>query len=236
MINNNCFSDRYNRNFKSLTQKDQEKLGRSKVCIIGLGGLGGGVMEMLARIGIGNLKGIDNDTFDSTNLNRQLFSQENLLDTSKARAAEERIKSINSQIKISCSEILLTEQNAYELIKDSDIVIDCLDSISTRFLLQRAAKKACIPLVSGAIAGRSGQVSVIFPQDKGFELIYGKKSRDNDKGVENELGNLSFCAFFISSIQTSECIKVLLKKGDILRNKLLIVDLLTNSFEIIKLN
>lgn len=236
MTDNNFLNDRYNRNFKSLTQIEQEELGKAKVFIIGLGGLGGGVMEMLARIGVGNLKGVDNDFFDSTNLNRQLFSQEKLLGTSKAKAAEKRIKSINSQIKINCIESLLTEENAYDLIKGSDIVMDCLDSINTRFVLQKAAKKACIPIVSGAIAGRSGQVSVIFPEDKGFESIYGRKSLENDKGVENELGNLSFCAFFISSIQTSECIKVLLKKGDILRNKLLIVDLFTNSFEIINLN
>ncbi|MCK5310881.1 MAG: ThiF family adenylyltransferase, partial [Desulfobacteraceae bacterium] len=130
---------------------------------------------------------------------------------------------------------LLTKTNAYDLIKDSDVVIDCLDSINTRFILQDAAKKASIPLVSGAIAGASGQVSVIFPQDRGFELIYGKKGRENSKGIENELGNLSFCAFFISSIQVSECIKILLKKKNILRNKLLVADLNSNAFEIVDL-
>ena len=236
MTGNSLLTNRYSRNFKSLTQTEQKILGKSKVCIIGLGGLGGCVMEMLARIGVGTIKGMDNDTFDSTNLNRQLFSKEDLLGKSKAEAAEKRIKSINSQIKINCKKELLTKENAYELIKDSDIVIDCLDSIQTRFVLQNATKKASIPLVTGAIAGASGQVSVIFPSDKGFELIYGKKGRDNSKGIENELGNLAFCAFFISSVQVSECIKVLLKKGNILRNKLLIVDLFSNSFEIIKLN
>jgi len=235
MTQNNTLNNRYNRNFKSLTQTEQDILSKSKVCIIGLGGLGGCVMEMLARIGIGTLKGMDNDIFDSTNLNRQLFSQENLLGKSKAVAAEKRIKSINSQININCINKRLTKENAYESIKNFDIVIDCLDSIQTRFVLQDAAKKASLPLVSGAIAGTSGQVSVIFPQDKGFELIYGKKGREICKGIENELGNLAYCAFFISSVQVSECIKVLLKKGDILRNKLLIVDLLSNSFETIKL-
>jgi molybdopterin/thiamine biosynthesis adenylyltransferase len=210
-------------------------LSKSKVSIIGLGGLGGCVMEMLARIGIGNLKGMDNDIFDSTNLNRQLFSQENLLGKSKAKEAEKRIKLINSQITVNCFNELLTKENAYDAIKNSDVVMDCLDSIQTRFILQDAAKKACLPLVTGAIAGTSGQVSVIFPEDKGFELIYGKKGRENSTGIENELGNLSFCAFHIASIQASECIKVLLKKGDILKNKLLMVDLLSNSFETVEL-
>lgn len=236
MDNNNFFENRYNRNFNTLTKTDQKKLNKSNVTIIGLGGLGGNVMEMLARIGIGNLKGIDNDKFDVTNLNRQIFSRENLIGRSKAVSAENHIKSINSQINIKCLDTLLTKQNAYDLIKDSDVVMDCLDSIHARFILQDAAKKASIPFVSGAIAGTSGQVSVIFPQDKGFELIYGKKSREHSKGIENELGNISFCACFIASIQTSECIKVLLKKNNILRNKLLLADLNTNLFEIIKLN
>ena len=95
MNKNTLLSDRYTRNFKSLTLKDQDKLSESKVCIIGLGGLGGCVMEMLSRIGIGNLTGIDNDNFDSTNLNRQLFCQEHLIGTSKADAALNRINSIN---------------------------------------------------------------------------------------------------------------------------------------------
>ena len=235
MTDDSLLNNRYNRNFKSLTLNEQETLAKSRVCIIGLGGLGGCVMEMLARIGIGTLKGMDSDIFEVSNLNRQLFSQENLIGKSKAESAEKRIKSINSQIKINCSKKRLTEENAYESIKDSDIVIDCLDSIKTRFLLQDATKKANIPLVSGAIGGVSGQVSVIFPEDKGFELIYGKKGRESSKGIENELGNLPYCAFFISSVQVSECIKVLLKKGDILRNKLFIADLFSNSFEIIKL-
>ncbi len=235
VIDNNLFEMRYSRNFKALTKEEQHTLNNSKVSVIGLGGLGGAVLEMLARIGIGNIKGVDNDKFDSSNLNRQLFSREDLLGTSKAQAAQDRIKLINSQIVIDCKEEFLTEKNAYDLIKESDVVIDCLDSIKTRFVLQTATKKAGIPLVSGAIAGAAGQVTVIFPDDKGFELIYGKKSIENSKGIENKLGNLSFCAFCISSMQVSECIKVLLKKRDILKNKLLVIDLFSNSFEIVNL-
>ena len=190
---------------------------------------------MLARIGVGNIKGFDPDVFDASNLNRQLVSQENFLGKSKAEQAKKRIQAINSQINIDCYNKLLTKENAFSLIKDADVVVDCLDSIKTRFVIEDVSKKSGIPLVSGAIAGRSGQVSVIFPQDKGFELIYGRKSRKKSQGQENELGNLSFCAFFIASIQASECIKVILGNGDILRNKLLIADLYSNSFETIDL-
>ncbi len=226
---------RYTRNFKTFTENDQKMVQRSKVTVTGLGGLGGAVLEMLARTGVGNLKGIDNDVFDVTNLNRQLFCNENLIGESKAVAALNRIKSINSNISINCVNEFLTEDNAVSLVNGSDLIIDCLDSIKTRFILESAAKELKIPLVTGAIAGTSGQVSVIFPEDKGFELIYGKKGKKNSQGIENKLGNLSFSAFFIASVQVSECIKIILKKKNILRNKLLIVDLFSNVFEIIKL-
>jgi len=231
----NSFSDRYKRNQNLLNQNQQDKLFKSKVCIIGLGGLGGCVVEMLARIGIGNLKGYDSDTFDSTNLNRQLYSQENLLGVSKAEATSERIKLINSQIQFKFLDTLLTNKNAYDLIKGSDVVMDCLDSIETRFVLEAASKKANIPLVSGAIAGVSGQVTVIFPEDKGFELIYGGKKRSSNHGIEKELGNLCYSAFLISSIQVSQCINILLNQNNILRNQLFVADLSSNFFEIIDL-
>ena len=76
---------------------------------------------------------------------------------------------------------------------------------------------------------------IFFPEDPGYDLIYGKKSRNRSHGVETETGNISYCAMLIASIQASECIKILLDRGDILRNKVMIIDLWTNTFEIIKL-
>ncbi len=233
---NTILDNRYIRNFKSLTKSDQKKLNQSRISIIGLGGLGGCVLEMLARIGIGHICAIDHDTFDASNLNRQILSQESLIGISKTNAAIKHIKSINSQINIKCINKCLNKDNAHDLIKGSNIVIDCLDSIKTRFVLQEACKKVSIPLVSGAIEGASGQVSVIFPQDKGFELIYGdKKTLTKKTNNGNDLGNLSFCVFFISSLQVSECIKIILKRKHILRNKLFVADLWTNSFDIVNL-
>ncbi|MBF0469209.1 MAG: ThiF family adenylyltransferase, partial [Desulfamplus sp.] len=116
-----------------------------------------------------------------------------------------------------------------------DVVVDCLDSIDDRFMIQKAARKASIPLVSGAIAGTSGQVTTIFPQDKGFELIYGNNYEKNLKGIETRVGNLSFCALFVASIQASEVIKLLLNRGEVLRNKIFIADLMSNSYEIMDL-
>jgi len=122
-----------------------------------------------------------------------------------------------------------------EQLKDVDVAMDCLDSIDTRFMLQDAAKQASVPIVSGAIAGVTGQVTTIFPEDMGYDLIYGQKSRKRNKGVETRTGNIAYCALFVAALQSSECVKVLLNRGDILRNKLLIAELWSNLFDVVDL-
>jgi molybdopterin/thiamine biosynthesis adenylyltransferase len=232
MIPMSIETERYSRNFDTLTRPQQAQLASSRVAVLGLGGLGGGVSEMLARTGVGHLTLIDGDVFEPSNLNRQLFCTEEVLGISKALAAEKRIRAVNSQVKITAVHQYADDDTFYDLIKDCDLVVDCLDSIPARFMLEHAAKKAQIPLVAGAIAGVTGQVTVIFPQDKGYELIYGKKEHLPAKGIESRTGNISYCALMISALQASECIKVLLDRGDILRNKLLIMELWSNSFEV----
>lgn len=230
------FSDRYDRNLDTLSHENQKKLGKSKALVLGLGGLGGGVCEMLARTGVGHLMVVDGDSFESSNLNRQLLSQESLIGESKARAAENRIRAINSDIRVTRIIKTLDESNLYETIKGQDVVVDCLDSIQTRFKLQAAAKKASVPIVSGAIAGVTGQVTTIFPGDKGYALIYGDENQARATGVETRTGNISYCAMLVAAIQSSECIKVLLNRGDILQNKLLIAELWSNTFEVLALD
>ncbi|SDT94044.1 HesA/MoeB/ThiF family protein [Desulfobacula phenolica] len=226
---------RYDRNFNTLTREEQTKLGNSKVVVIGLGGLGGGVCEMLARVGVGHLTLIDGDSFEASNLNRQLLSEEHLIGIPKAEAAKARVNSVNSEVIVTHRVEYVDESNLYETIKESDVVMDCLDSIDTRFKLQDAAKKASVPIVSGAIAGVTGQMTTIFPEDMGYELIYGKKSREQSKGVELRTGNMAYCALFVAALQSSECVKILLDRGDLLRNKLLIAELWTNTFEVMEL-
>lgn len=226
---------RYDRNFNTLSQMEQKKLADSKVAVLGLGGLGGSVTEMLARVGVGHLTLIDGDFFEASNLNRQILSRENLIGVSKAQAAKDRVNSINSEVSVKHLNKYLDESNLYEQIRDADLAVDCLDSIDSRFNLQKAGRKAEIPIVSGAIAGVTGQVTTIFPQDRGYELIYGKKAESQSKGVETKTGNISYCALFVASVQSSECLKILLNRGNVLKNKLLIAELWSNTFDIVDL-
>ena len=226
---------RYARNFQSISLEEQESLASARVCVVGLGGLGGGVVEMLTRIGVGTLDLVDGDCFDETNLNRQLLSSEKDLGVPKAQVARERVVAINSTVNVNAFNAFLNRENAQEIMGNAQVVVDCLDSIAHRFLLQELAQTQNIPLVSGAIAGTAGQVTVIYPGDLGFQLIYGDSDDNKGSGIEQQLGNLAHCALLVASLQSSEVIKVLLGWGEILRNRLLICDLMTNSFEVMQL-
>jgi molybdopterin-synthase adenylyltransferase len=227
--------DRYVRNMKTLSPKDQITLLKSRVCVVGLGGLGGVLVEILARIGIGNLNLIDGDTFEDSNLNRQFLSSHALLKTNKTKAAEKRINEINPSIAVQCHFEYLNESNAERLVKNSHVVVDCLDNIPSRFLLEKTSKKIGVPLVSAAVAGVSGHLTSIFPEDKGLRLIYGNAETLTQKGAEVSLGTLPQAVTLIAATEASEVIKIILGKGLLLRNKLFVVDLMDNTLDVLSL-
>ncbi len=221
---------------QTLSITDQISLLKATVCIVGLGGLGGTVTELLARLGIGTLTLVDGDTFDDSNLNRQILSTQQLLATSKATAAATRVKAINASVEITaCAEFIDTD-SARQLINDTDVVVDCLDDIKTRFILEDAARDAVIPMVSAAVAGHIGQITTIFPEDTGLRLIYGEPgSAIAAKGAETLLGTPPYTVTMAASLEVSQITKVLLKQKGILRNQLLFFDLDQNTFEILQL-
>lgn len=224
--------ERYNRNMNTLSPEENGKLKDFKVCVIGCGGLGGYVIELLGRLGIGSITAVDGDVFDVTNLNRQLLSSENLIGESKSMAAKQRMSSINSEVNLNPIHTFVTEENCDEIIKGHDIVVDALDNMDSRRLLERHCEKQNLPLIHGAIAGWYGQVSTILPGDRTLEKIYPK---DANKGAEVELGNPSFTPALVASIEVAEVIKVLLKKDQLLHQKLLTIDLLSHDYEIYNL-
>jgi len=214
-----------------LSNEDITKLNNSKVCVVGCGGLGGYIIEMLARIGIGEITIVDGDVFSDNNLNRQLMAKENNLGKSKVEEAKKRVEVINSTIKINMLNQYIDLDNAKEILEGHEIVIDALDNIDTRIMLQKEAIKLNLPYIYGAIAGWYGQVSTIFPEDNTFDYIYKAKI---EKGKEKELGNPSFTPAIVAGVEVSETIKVLLNKGECLRKKILYIDLLNNEYEIIE--
>jgi len=235
-LEHDIIPERYLRNLNILSPADQVGLLQSRACIVGLGGLGGYVTETLARLGVGALTVVDGDCFDETNLNRQLFSSEHNLSQTKTAAAVERILTINSALYVQDYNELMDTENVARLLEQADIAVDCLDNIHSRFVLQKAAKEAGIPMVSAAVAGFSGQVLTIFPEDPGLEQVYGPPGpHAADKGAETTLGNLGCTVSLVASLQCTEVVKILLKKDSDLRNQLLIIDLSDYTFEKIHL-
>jgi molybdopterin/thiamine biosynthesis adenylyltransferase len=235
-LENNIIPERFTRNLNTYTLTDQARLLKSKVAIIGLGGLGGTVTECLSRAGVGNLILVDHDEFEDHNLNRQLVCTQDLLGRSKARSAAERVLRVNNSVFVEAHREELTADNADRIINDCDTVIDCLDSIESRFVLESAAKQAGVPLVSAAVAGLGGQVTTIFPQDKGLELIYGPpKEIKNPKGAETTLGCLPQSVILTAAAQSAEAINVLFGQP-VLRDRILMIDVATHTYEVLKLN
>jgi len=219
--------ERYSRNFESLSFKDMEILHSKKVCVVGCGGLGGHIIETLARIGVLHLTVVDSDVFDESNLNRQLFCTEDTIGLHKTESVKRRIAHVNSSTQVDTINTKLEEGNAQEIITGHDLVMDALDSVSARLVLVEACKQADIPLIHGAIAGWQGQVATIFPGDDTLSMLYAGSS---DGGAWTKLGNLPFTASAVAAIQSAEAIKILTEKEAVLRNKLLLVDLLNIEF------
>ena len=222
-------TERYERNIGALTQAEQELLLTKRVVVVGCGGLGCYAAEFLARMGLGHLTIIDGDVFAASNLNRQLYSLETNLGKSKALEAKERLLHIRSDLSIEAFDVFLTDENAGELLKGHDVILDALDNVETRLLAEKTADALGIPLVHGAVEGWNAQVCVVFPGDLTLSLLYSTDSETRRPSV------LPFIPAFCASLQASETLKVLLNKEGILKKKLLIADLKTQSFDIIEL-
>lgn len=222
---------RYDRN-GIFSKKDMDKIQAAHVAVIGSGGLGGYIIEMLARVGIGQMTIVDGDVFDETNLNRQILSTMNNLGQAKAMEAKKHMAAINPDVKVHAFHAYMEADNVSSLLANVDLVVDGLDSIGGRLILQSFCEEAQIPLVHGAIAGWYGQVTTIFPGDRTLDRLYKDAS---DRGLEDELGNPSFTPATIASIQVSEALKVITGKEEVLRKKILMIDLLDNEFHIIEM-
>jgi molybdopterin-synthase adenylyltransferase len=224
--------NRYIKNENMLSVEENLSLRQKKVVVVGCGGLGGHIIEQLARLGIGLITAIDGDVFDETNLNRQLLSNVDNLGKSKALVAHDHIRKVNPEIRLHPIHDFLTEENAEVILAGHDVICDALDNMTTRLLLQKTAGKLNIPLVYGAIAGWYGQVTTIFPGDNILGSIYRGGA---NKGIEQELGNPSFTPALVASIEVSEVVKILTGKGQLLRNRFLMINTLDQEYEVFDL-
>lgn len=217
---------RYLRNLGTIGLDGQIKLLQSAVAVVGAGGLGGTIIELLARQGIGHITVIDNDRFAEQNLNRQLMSTEKNLGKYKALEAAKRVEQVNSAVTGTIFIEKLTEENARRLLKGARVVADALDNLPSRFVVESACRSLGIPLVHGTIAGFCGQLTTIFPEDVGLCCIYGSSDRFPEQGIEVKIGNPSATPAIIAAWQVQEIVKIITGIGKPLRNSLLLLDMM----------
>lgn len=224
--------DRYSRNMQTLSNEENQALRKKRIAVIGCGGLGGYIIEMMGRIGIGTIVVVDGDVFEETNLNRQILSDVNCLGKNKALQAFERMKYVNPEVAIIPYTQILTKENVQEIISGCDIVLDALDNVQARLILENECEKKNIPLIHGAIAGWYGQVSTVLPGDRTLSKIYANFEK---KDISNNLGNPSFTPALVAAHQVSQGIKVLIARGSILSKKVLFINLYDVSTEVVSI-
>jgi molybdopterin/thiamine biosynthesis adenylyltransferase len=216
---------RYLRNIGTVGLVGLIKLLQSTVAVVGAGGLGSTIIELLARQGIGNLIIIDNDRFTEENLNRQTMSAEGNLGRYKVNAAAKRVREINSATGVTTYRERLTGDNAKSLLSGARVVGDGLDNLSSRLVVEQACRQLAIPYVYASIGGFNGQLMTIFPEDAGLCSLYGSSSDSvPEHGIETRIGNPPATVAVVAALQVQEVVKIIAGVGTPVRNQVLLVD------------
>ena len=218
--------ERYLRNIPALSEAECLALQHKRVLVVGCGGLGGHIIDQLARIGVGFLRVVDGDVFEESNLNRQLLSSVPQLGIPKAKAAADHISRVNPDIAVEAVEVYLTEQNAAQMVAGCDVVLDALDNIPSRRSLAAACVKAGIPYIYGAIQGWVAQAAISMPGDQLIDKLFPQEVEIRDKSV------LSFTPSLCASMQVSLCVKLLVGRP-VDTGAVYYFDLLNQEFETI---
>lgn len=222
-LKNGILPLRYKRNQKTISTNEQYTLFQSHVIIVGCGGLGGFVAEMLTRIGVGALTLIDGDVFEEHNLNRQNFSSIHTLGRNKSEVLKEKLLEINPALHVKNIPSFLSLPKDENLLTTAHLIVDALDNPALKCHLASFANTHVIPFVHGAIAGYYAQ----FATNQPLEHLY----RSDGDGAEKSSGNPSFTVCFAASIQSCEVIKLLLKKAHL--SHFLMADLWEYEFNLI---
>lgn len=220
---------RYLRNIGTVGIEGQIRLLKSCAAVVGAGGLGGTIIELLARMGVGRLIIIDDDRFAEQNLNRQLMCTERDMGKFKAAVAARRVRRVNSAVSVKAVTERLTGENAARLLEGADVVLDALDNLPSRLALEKACRELKVPFVHGSIAGFCGQFMTVYPEDAGLEAIYGAMGNVPQTGIEVKVGNPATTPALIAALEVQEAVKVITGVGEPVRHRLVVVDLLSGS-------
>jgi len=224
--------ERYHRQLiiPEIGEEGQEKLTKSKVLVVGVGGLGSPILFYLAAAGVGTIGLLDRDKIDISNLQRQILHSTGRVGMPKVKSGELVLKDLNPQINLKTYEIVLDEDNIEEIIANYDVVVAAVDNLDTRYLLNQACIRNGIPLVEGGVFNWDGTVhTIIKGQGPCYNCLYPEvKTPARVPGVIGPIVGI------VGSWQAMEVIKILLGLGGLLTDRMLLIDGLNSSTTEIK--
>ena len=231
--------ERYSRQLlvKGIGTSGQKRLEQSRVLLVGCGGLGTNIANIMVRAGVGFIRIIDKDIVEISNLQRQgLYSEEDVIEgLPKAAAAYRALRSINSEVEIDAVVEELNAGNMDKYMKNMDIVMDGTDNFETRFLLNRACVKRKVPWIHGGVVAASGVVKSFVPGEGAcLECIYPQLPDQGKFPTTKTAGILGTLTSIVGSIQSNEAIKYLTGNKDRMMEGMLYLDIWNNTFEEIR--
>lgn len=199
-------------------------LKNKKIVVVGAGGLGGNIINHLARLGVGEIIIFDGDSFDESNLNRQLYANSITIGKNKALTAAEESNKIGLSKAIGIPEFL--SENHLPILKGADCIFDATDNISSRLYLEQISSRLQIPIIHGAVNAFSGQIAVIRPGDKTLSKLYFGKTIPS-------VAALNFVPSTIANLQVCQMIKFFSNSGALKSGEVLLIDIFSCEIKII---
>ncbi|KIA94032.1 thiamine biosynthesis protein ThiF [Flavobacterium sp. JRM] len=222
-------ASRYNRQIilPEVGEIGQQKLFKAKVLIIGAGGLASAILPYLAAAGVGEIGIVDDDVIELSNLHRQVIYKNDAVGNSKVLEAKRMATELNPTVKINAISERLSGENALDLFKHYDIIVDATDNLSTKYLINDACCVVNKPLVYGSIYRFEGQVSVFnYKNGPTYRCLY---PDENSQSLNcNDAGVIGISVGIIGMLQANEVIKMILGIGEVLSGKILVYNLLNN--------
>lgn len=201
--------ERYARNQAAFSLREQERLLESRVLLVGLGGLGGYVLEALARMGVGRIVAADGDGFEASNLNRQLLADAHSLGKPKAEAAVRRAALVNPATVVQAVARFLAADDMLALARETDLVVDALGGLTDRLALREAAREAGLPLVTAAVAGAGGYAATVWPDETAPIEAMAGAMRAGGKGSEEDQGAQAPAVMLAAAHEADMVVRVL---------------------------
>lgn len=222
---------RYNRQIilPNFGEEAQAKLKAAKVLVVGLGGLGSVASLYLTAAGFGTIGIMDDDTVAIHNLQRQILYREDEVGLSKAKRAEATLERLNSDVNLVTYNHRLTAENAEQIVSQYNLVLDCTDNYSTRYLINDTCVKCGKPFVYGTIGDTKGQLAVFNyqPPAANYRTLYPNQAALEAQGNLNK-GVMGVLPAVVASLQVNEAVKIVTGVGTPLKDTLFMIDLMTN--------